>query len=113
MQRQVGKSLIEDGIMRKGMCVRHLVLPNSLPNTYGVLEWLKDNLDSSHYISLMGQYYPCGDSDKYEEVSRKLKPIEYKLAISKAEKLRLGNVLIQDLSSADAEYTPDFDLQGV
>lgn len=113
MQRQVGKSIIEDGIMRKGTCVRHLVLPGSLDNTYGVLEWLKDNLDDSHYISLMGQYYPCGESKKYEELSRKLKPIEYKLAISKAEKLGLANVLIQDLSSADAEYTPDFDLQGV
>ena len=113
MQRQVGKSVIEDGIMRKGICVRHLVLPNNLPNTYGVLEWLKDNLDDSHYISLMGQYYPCGESKMFEELSRKLKPIEYKLAISKAEKLGLSNVLIQDLSSADAEYTPDFDLQGV
>ena len=113
MQRQVGKSVIEEGIMRKGMCVRHLVLPGSLANTYGVLEWLRDNLDSSHYVSLMGQYYPCGESKKFEELSRKLKPIEYKLAISKAEKLGLSNVLIQDLSSADAEYTPDFDLQGV
>ena len=113
MQRQVGKSIIEDGIMRKGTCVRHLVLPGSLDNTYGVLEWLKDNLDDSHYVSLMGQYYPCGESKKFEELSRKLKPIEYKLAISKAEKLGLSNVLIQDLSSADAEYTPDFDLQGV
>ncbi|MGN0772141.1 MAG: radical SAM protein [Christensenellales bacterium] len=113
MQRQVGKSDIVDGIMRKGVCVRHLVLPGCLDNTYGVLEWLKDNLDDSHYISLMGQYYPCGDSEKYVELNRRLKPLEYKLAISKAEKLGLANVLIQDLSSADADFTPDFDLQGV
>ncbi len=113
MQKQVGTSEIVDGIMRKGMSVRHLVLPNALDNTYGVLDWLSKHLDKSHYVSLMGQYCPCGKASEYEEIARKLKPIEYKLAMNRAVKLGLENVLVQELDSASGEYIPSFDLGGV
>ena len=113
MQRQVGTSEIVNGIMRKGMSVRHLVLPNALENTYGVLEWLAQHLDKSHYVSLMGQYCPCGKAGDYEEIARKLKPVEYKLTINRAVKMGLENVLVQELDSASGEYIPNFDLGGV
>ncbi|MDE6758781.1 MAG: radical SAM protein [Clostridia bacterium] len=99
----------KDGIMQKGLIVRHLVLPKSLANTKGVLDWIAHNLSKSSYISLMAQYVPCGRAEEFKELSKKILPLEYKIATSYAEKLGFTNAFVQDFSSASKEFVPDFD----
>ena len=109
MRRQQPQDLFEDGLMKKGMIIRHLVLPGATANTLKVLDWIKDNLSSKTYISVMGQYIPFGEAKKYPPLDRKLKPIEYKIAVSHALKCGFDNAFVQDTDSADDKYVPDFD----
>ncbi len=113
MRRQSPKDIFEDGIMKSGMIVRHLVLPDALDNTKRVLEWIKDNLSSETYISLMGQYLPFGQAKDYPPLDRKLKPLEYKIALSYAIKYGFDNAFVQEDGCADEEYVPDFDTSPV
>ena len=100
--------IIEDGLMKKGMIIRHLVLPNALDNTKGAIDWIADNMEKDTYISLMGQYVPFGDANKFPDINRKLKPIEYKIAINYALKQGLDNTFVQSLDSATEEFIPNF-----
>ena len=114
MQKQVGECIFnEKGILEKGVVVRHLVLPGQLKNTEGVLKWLSHNLKKGNYFSLMGQFIPYGECDSYPEINRKLKPLEYKIAINKAIEYGLENTMIQELNSASEEFVPDFNNEGV
>ena len=101
--------IIENGIMKKGLIIRHLVLPNATENTKGVLDWIANNMPKDTYISLMGQYVPVGDAYKFPEINRKLKPLEYKIATQYALKLGLDNTFVQSLDSATEDFIPDFD----
>ena len=98
-----------DGIMQKGMIVRHLVLPGNLDNTFAVTDAVVEHLGADTYFSLMGQYYPAGEAKNFAELSRPLKPLEYKLAVSHAEKAGMRNVFIQTLEKEEEKYTPVFD----
>lgn len=109
MRRQQPEDILQDGLMKKGMIIRHLVLPCATANTLKVLDWIKDNLSSKTYISVMGQYIPFGEAKKYPPLDRKLKPIEYKIAVSHALKCGFDNAFVQDTDSADDKYVPDFD----
>lgn len=109
MRELCPEDIIVDGIMQKGMIIRHLVLPDAISNTKGVLDYIASNFDKNTYISLMGQYIPYGKAKELPPLDRKLKPIEYKIAVSYAEKLGLDNTFIQESGSADEEYIPDFD----
>lgn len=115
MKRQVGETFVAgDGLMKKGILVRHLVLPNAVANSKGALDILSGVLDKEKdYISLMSQYVPFGQAEKYPEINRRLKPIEYKAVVTHAEKLGFKNAFIQLADSADTEYIPDFDGRGV
>ncbi|MDE6614266.1 MAG: radical SAM protein, partial [Clostridia bacterium] len=99
----------KDGLMQKGLIIRHLVLPKSIPNTKGVLDWIAGNLSLDTYVSLMSQYVPCGRAKDFAELSDKILPLEYKIATSYAEKLGLSNTFVQDFSSASEDFIPDFD----
>ena len=99
----------KDGIMQKGMIVRHLVLPGNLQNTFAVLENTAKYLGKDTYFSLMGQYYPAGRAEDFPELSRPLKPLEYKLAVARAEKLGMENTFIQYSGKDEKSYTPVFD----
>ena len=101
--------VFKDGIMQKGMIIRHLVLPGAVANTKGVLDWIASNLSNNTYISLMSQYVPYGRANEFEELSRKILPLEYKIAVSYAEKLGFENAFIQDVDSASQDFIPDFD----
>ena len=98
----------KDGIMIKGMIIRHMVLPSHIDNTKGVLDNIYNSVGSNTCISLMSQYYPCGEAHNYPAISRTLKPLEYKLAVAAAQKRGFNNLFIQELSSADSAYTPSF-----
>lgn len=109
MKRQVGATLVENGAMKQGVLVRHLVLPGGVRNSLGVLDILKNILDGDDHLSLMSQYVPFGDAHGFPEIDRKLKPVEYKAVVARAERLNFRRVLVQDADSADESFIPEFE----
>lgn len=112
MRQNQPNDIIIDGIMQKGVIVRHLVLPNEIQNSFGVIDWIYNNLGKNTYISIMGQYTPyylVTQLDKYAKYNRPLKPIEYKRVIHHLYKLGFDNGFEQELTSANESFIPDFD----
>lgn len=112
MQRQVGKSVIKDGIMQKGMIIRHLVLPKNTDQSIKILRWIKDTLPIDTYISLMSQYVPYVKTE-YKELNRRIVTAEYQKVIDEFERLGFENGFMQERSSAQTDFIPKFDLSGV
>lgn len=112
MQRQVVKSVIKDGIMQKGMIIRHLVLPKNTDQSIKILRWIKDNLPIDTYISLMSQYVPYVKTE-YKELNRRIVTAEYQKVIDEFERLGFENGFMQERSSAQTDFIPKFDLSGV
>lgn len=109
MLRQTGTPVFDDdGIMKKGVIVRHLILPNHTKNSIGVLEILKENYDEKILVSLMGQYVPHGKAMDFEKLSRKITKREYKKVSDKLIELELDGFM-QELTSADEKYIPTWD----
>lgn len=102
----------DNGIMQKGVIIRHLVLPGHTNDSIKVLEWIKDNAPNC-VVSVMSQYTPYYKAKDIEPINRKLKPLEYKRVIAKFQSLGLANGYMQELSSSTTDYIPDFDLSGV
>lgn len=113
MKRQQGTDVFENGLMKKGLIIRHLVLPGNVSQAMRTLDWINDNLPIDTVISLMGQYMPCAKAAEYPTINRKLSEREYNLVLDYAEKLGFENVYIQELDSSSEEFVPDFDLSGV
>lgn len=113
MRRQQPEDIFENGLMKKGMIIRHLVLPGNISQGMKMLDWVDENLSNQTIISLMGQYMPCAKAEDYPTINRKISKREYDTVILHAEKLGFENVYIQELDSSSQEYIPDFDLTGV
>lgn len=111
MRRQVS-DLFEDGMMKKGLIVRHLILPQNTNSSLEILDWFKENLPDT-YLSLMAQYVPCGDLSQYPEINRKITRREYDKVVDYALNLGLDKIFIQELQSADEKFIPPFDFEGV
>lgn len=103
----------ENGIMQKGLIVRHLVLPGNVSQCVKVLDWAAENLPSGTVISVMSQYTPCGEAQAYPTINRRLSRKEYDIAVRHARSLGFTNVYIQQLDSSKEEYIPPFDLSGI
>ncbi|MCM1023683.1 MAG: radical SAM protein [Prevotella sp.] len=113
MYRQTDSYRIEDGIMRRGMIIRHLALPSHRDDSVKVLDWISENFPSGGVlVSLMSQYTPFWKSFEHKEISRRISTFEYNCVLDKAAELGL-NGFMQERSSAREEYTPDFDLSGI
>lgn len=107
MFRQVGNvALDEEGVAKKGLLVRHLVLPNGLADSAKILGFLAA-LSTELWISLMAQYNPRHRAKEHPELSRPLRPEEYRQAVAAAESLGLNNVYVQELASSEV-FLPDF-----
>ena len=114
MQKQVGGNTFdENGIMQKGLIVRHLVLPGNVSQAFRVMDWVKENLPEDTILSLMSQYTPCGNASEYPTINRKLSEREYNLVLDYAEKLGFENAFIQEPESSSTEFIPAFDLSGI
>lgn len=114
MYRQVGDAVFdEDGMLTKGMIVRHLVLPAHIDNTYDCIDAFTENFSDGVLFSLMSQYTPPKNKLKYDELNRRLTKEEYQQAVDYMYLSGIENGFLQELSSAQEEYTPDFDLTGV
>lgn len=96
MNRQVGTAKpAGEGIMRRGLMIRHLVMPNNVSGTRQVIEWIADNLPKDTYLNLMSQYTPMYKATDYPEISRRITREEYSAAISYAKAAGLTNLEIQ------------------
>ena len=112
MYRQVGDPVIEDGVMKKGVLLRHLVLPGCLDNTLKVIEWVGDHFPGGKVLfSLMSQYIPMGNLPA--PFDRRITREEYEGALSWMELCGVDQGFTQDFSSATTEYVPDFNFEGV
>jgi putative pyruvate formate lyase activating enzyme len=112
---QTGKPVFdENGIMLKGVVIRHLVLPGARKDSLAVLQWLSDNLPLDKFmLSLMSQYTPAYNSRQHKEINRRITTYEYESVVEEAVRLGLDSGFMQERSSAQEEYTPPFDLEGV
>ncbi len=109
MERQVGKTQFdENGVMTKGIIVRHLVLPNNIENSKKIIKWMKENLNKETYVSIMAQYFPTykAKTEEYKEISRKLTPKEWKKIENYIDELGFENGFIQELGEHEEEYVP-------
>lgn len=115
MYRQVGDcQMDENGMLQKGLLVRHLVLPGSLENSRAVLDWMEDFArDKDVLFSLMSQYTPVTDLSAYPEINRRLWESEYEEMLEQLEQKQNIAGFVQELSSAREEYIPSFCLEGL
>lgn len=115
MYRQVGDVQIDEfGMMQKGLLVRHLVLPDELENTYGVIDLFSSLFAPGQVLfSLMGQYTPPAQKLEFENLNRTLTAEEYEKAVDYLYLCGIEDGFVQELTSARSQYTPPFDLTGV
>lgn len=110
MQRQVGEPVFnENGIIQKGMIIRHLVLPNNIENSKKVLQWIKQNMEDYTYVSIMAQYFPTYKAKEVAELNRKLTKEEWEEIEDYVEELGIKNGFIQELGEHEEEYVPKWD----
>ena len=96
MYRQVGVPVLdENGVMKKGLMIRHLILPNEVQNSKKVLKWIKENIDSNVYVSIMAQYFPTYKAKEIPELARKITKEEYEKVENYLYELDLENGYIQ------------------
>jgi putative pyruvate formate lyase activating enzyme len=107
MFRQVGDVVIENGLMKKGVIVRHLVLPSMSVQSVKALRFMRENLPDGVWVSLMGQYIPAGDvsSENFPEINRKITIKEYNTVLREFRNLGFDG-FCQELSSASEDFVP-------
>lgn len=108
MIRRCSDSVIENGVMKRGVIIRHLVLPSHVKNSTGVLEIIKKKWGTRVPVSLMAQYMPAGRAEDYPDINRRLTKREYRKVLDKLYELELDG-FAQELSSADKKYLPKWD----
>ena len=111
MYRQVGTPQLDDnGIMKKGLMIRHLILPNQVENSKQVLKWIKENVDNNVFVSIMAQYFPTYKAKEIEGLNRKLTKEEYEEVENYLYDLDLENGYIQELGEHEEEYVPKWEI---
>ena len=113
MQSQFDEYVFDGEIMKKGMIVRHLALPNHIQNSKNVLKWIKENLRKDIYVSVMAQYFPTYKAVGDELIGRKLSFSEYRKIEQYFYGLDIKNGYIQDLGKHEEEFVPDFNMDNV
>ncbi|MCX7920757.1 MAG: radical SAM protein [Clostridia bacterium] len=114
MYAQVGPPLLDsNGVIRRGLIIRHLILPGQYKESIKILDWIRANLPNDIYISLMSQYTPYYKARCHKEIDRRITTMEYRKVVDHLYKLGLENGYVQERESAKEEYIPDFNLEGV
>lgn len=109
MRKNQPSDIIENEIMKKGLIIRHLVMPNCVQDSFNVLDWIASHLGNKTYISIMNQYIPYYKAIDNKLIGRKIRPLEYKAVKSHALNLGFENGFFQEKESADTCYIPKFD----
>ena len=114
MVSQVGNCVFDkNGMMKRGVIVRHLVLPKHTDDSMAVLEYLHNTYGDRIYISIMNQYTPVRKYEKYPELSRKLTTYEYEKVVKFAQKIGIRNGFLQSGEAAKESFIPSFDGLGI
>ena len=108
MKKNQPKDIIENGLMKKGVIIRHLILPTHTSDSLKCLDFIAQEIGRDSIVSIMSQYEPRYNAINYPEINRKITPLEYKRVENYALKLNMKNCFVQDLSSANSKYTPKF-----
>lgn len=113
MHRQQPTLQFDGEMLKKGVIIRHLILPRCRKDSLKIIDWMHDNLPKNTYlISLMSQYTPCFKAETFPEINRRITTFEYNSVLNKIIEYNMDG-FFQDRNSATLEYTPDFDLNGV
>ena len=105
--RQRGECVIENGIMKKGVIIRHLLLPQGTKEAISVFDFVKENMPNA-YFSIMSQYIPFGNAKDFPEINRKVTNRENEKVLNYIIDSNFKNVFIQERDSANEEYIPEF-----
>lgn len=112
MFRQVGTYVLEDGLLTRGVVIRHLVLPGYLDNTRRVLDWIAETFTPGDVlVSLMSQYTPTANMTG--RLARRVTAAEYRAAADYMRNCGITDGFVQERTSAEEAYTPAFDGEGV
>ena len=112
MYRQTGPYVLEDGLLKRGVLIRHLLLPGQLENTRRCIDWVAEHFAPGQVLfSLMSQYTP--QPGAVGNLARHVTAAEYRAAAAYMENCGITDGYTQERTSAREEYTPDFDLSGV
>jgi putative pyruvate formate lyase activating enzyme len=107
MKRQVGDLVVFDGVATRGLLVRHLVLPGGLAGSKEIFQWIKHNLGTKTFISLMSQYYPVHMANRVPLLRRKIRQEEYGTVVDYLVREGFENAFLQESTSAPL-FVPDF-----
>lgn len=107
MRAQVADNVV-DGVLKRGLAIRHLVLPTHARDSFLVLDRIKALFGTEVYLSVMGQYVPCGDLGAFPEMQSPLKSLEYKAVVAHALALDFENCYCQEDGAADPKFIPKF-----
>ncbi|MDD6187491.1 MAG: radical SAM protein [Oscillospiraceae bacterium] len=114
MVSQQGECVFDkDGVIQKGVIVRHLVMPGGVEDAKKITRYLYRRYGDKIYISLMSQYTPCTDLSLYPEIDRKVTAAEYDEVVDFAVDIGVENGFIQDGERASESFIPPFNLEGV
>ena len=114
MVRQSGSCQFgEDGYIRRGTIVRHLILPGHTKNSRKVLRYLHETYGEEIYISIMNQYTPVRELGEFKELNRKVTKREYEKVLDTAVEMGIQNGFIQEGETASESFIPEFDYEGV
>ncbi len=111
MYKQVGAPKFdENGMIVKGVIIRHLILPNYIQNTKNILKWIKENMPNNVYVSIMAQYFPSYKAVEDDKINRKLNKKEYDIIENYIYLLGLENGYLQDFveNENEEQYVPKF-----
>lgn len=103
------KTVIDNGIMKSGVIVRHLVLPLSSNDSIDIINWFAKNKKNGAYISIMSQYTPFGKIENFPELNRKITKKEYTRVLNALYDSGIENYFLQELSSSDTKFIPTWD----
>ena len=114
MVRQTGPCQFgEDGYIRRGTIVRHLILPGHTKNSIAVLKYLHQTYGEDIFISVMNQFTPVWKNERYPELNRKVTWREYEKVLNAAVEIGIGNGYFQEGETAKESFIPAFDYEGV
>lgn len=115
MYNQVGNYIIDNnGIMQKGIIIRHLILPGNVQNSLDVIDWVSQNFaDKQVLFSLMSQYTPIKDNFKYNELNRSITELEFEQVQNHLFNSAIEDGFMQELSSSSDKFIPDFDISKI
>jgi putative pyruvate formate lyase activating enzyme len=102
----------ENGLMKRGVIVRHLILPQSTNDSIKIINWLNENTPNIVF-SLMSQYVPMYRANEYPEINRKITKREYNKVLEECYSKNFSLIYTQSIKSASTEYIPEFDLTGI